>query len=74
MAITRIATTRKTTKDYAVVVETDVDEYKLTAADLTTYDTVAKVKAELERQANVAKDSLPPIFVHRNRDGSGVER
>jgi hypothetical protein len=70
MAVRRIATTRKADKGYAVLVETGKAAYRLTADDLLTHDTAAKVETELERQVSAAKDTLPPLFVHKNRDGS----
>jgi hypothetical protein len=70
MALRRVATTRKTEKGYAVLVETEKQTYLLTADDLLTYDSAEKVKTELDRQVSAAKETLPPLFVHKNRDGS----
>jgi hypothetical protein len=70
MAVRRIATTRRTDKGYAVLVETGKGTYALRAADLLTYDSESKVMAELSRQAALANDALGTIHIHQNRDGS----
>jgi hypothetical protein len=70
MALRRVATTRKAEKGYAVLVETGKEAYLLTADDLLTYDSAEKAKIELERQVSASKETLPPLFVHKNRDGS----
>jgi len=70
MAVRRIATTRKADKGYAILIETGKAAYHLTADDLLMHDTTAKIATELSRQVSALKDSLPPFFVHKNRDGS----
>lgn len=66
MAIRRIATSRAGKGRPAFATEVDDNLIELEHADLTTFNTPAKVLAEVER---LAQQSLP-FFFHFNRDGS----
>jgi hypothetical protein len=68
MVLTKIGTRKGTTAtDVVVVIEIDGQQASLQKQDLTTHDTPAKIKAEMERQVG---KSLPLLFTHINRDGS----
>ena len=70
MPLTRIACWKDSKQGSAVVIEIDRAKFEVTHANLTTYDTVEKIKAEIERQASLSAKQLPKIFFHKNRDGS----
>lgn len=54
----------------AVLIRIDQRELTIAHADLITYDTAEKLKAEIERQASLSDVELPELFFHVNRDNS----
>ena len=70
MPLTRIACWKDSKQGNSVVIEIDRVKFEITHTDLTTYNTVEKIKSEIERQASLSAKQLPEIFFHKNKDGS----
>lgn len=70
MPVTRVATSRRSHDPLAVIIEIDGWVFEIERSDLAVFDTAAALKTEIERQAVLGNVELPPIFFHKNRDGS----
>lgn len=70
MPLTRVSSWKDSKQGNATVIEIDRVKFEISHADLADFDTMEKIKAEIERQALLSAKQLPDLFFHKNRDGS----
>jgi hypothetical protein len=68
--LSRIATFKKDKNTAAIVLVCDGEKLEIKQTELSTVDTSLKVESALTTAATAAKVKLPPMFIHKNRDGS----